>query len=38
MTESEILSDFPDLEHEDFLAVFAFAAERERHLLTDPAA
>lgn len=38
MTEDEILADFPDLEREDFRAVYAFAAERERRLLTDPAA
>lgn len=38
MTEAEILADFPDLEPEDFRAVFAFAADRERRLITDPAA
>jgi len=38
MTESEILIDFPDLEPEDFLAVYAFAADRERRLLVGPAA
>lgn len=38
MTEDEILADFPDLEREDFRAVYGFAAERERRLLTDPAA
>ena len=38
MTETEILTDFPDLEHEDFLAVFAFAADRERRLVASPAA
>ena len=38
MTEAEILADFPDLEHDDFLAVYAFAADRERRLLADPAA
>ena len=27
MTEKEILEDFPDLEHEDFLAVYKFAAD-----------
>jgi len=26
MTEEEILADYDDLEHEDILAVFAFAA------------
>jgi uncharacterized protein (DUF433 family) len=38
MSEDEILSDFPDLEREDFRAVYAFAADRERRLLADPAA
>ena len=38
MTEAEILSDFPDLEHDDFLAVYGFAADRERRLVSDPAA
>lgn len=38
MTEDEILADFPDLEPDDFRAVYTFAAERERRLLTDPAA
>jgi uncharacterized protein (DUF433 family) len=38
MTEEEILRDFPDLERADFLAVYAFAADRERRLITDPAA
>lgn len=32
MTIEEILDDFPDLTHEDILACFAFAAERERNL------
>lgn len=27
MTEAEILQEFPDLEHEDFLAVYAWAAD-----------
>jgi uncharacterized protein (DUF433 family) len=30
MTEEEILADYPDLEHEDLLAVFAFAAQLSR--------
>jgi uncharacterized protein (DUF433 family) len=30
MTESEILTDFPDLELEDIRAALAFAAQRER--------
>lgn len=38
MSTSEILADFPDLEHDDFLAVFAFAADRERRLLVNSAA
>lgn len=38
MSETEILADFPDLERDDFRAVYAFAADRERRLLTDPAA
>jgi len=35
MSEAEILADFPDLKHEDFLAVFAFAADRERGLMVN---
>jgi uncharacterized protein (DUF433 family) len=38
MTEEEILSDFPDLTHEDLKACIAFAADRERKLMTIPAA
>jgi uncharacterized protein (DUF433 family) len=38
MSEDEILADFPLLERDDFRAVYAFAADRERRLLTDPAA
>ena len=38
MSEAEILADFPDLEHEDFLAVFAFAADHERRVIVNPAA
>ncbi len=37
MTEDEILADFPDLEREDIRAVLAFAADRERRLIADPA-
>lgn len=38
MTQQEILSDFPELTTEDFLAFFAFAAARERRVvLTSPA-
>jgi len=38
MTEAQILEDFPDLTHEDLKACIAFAADRERRLLTVPAA
>lgn len=37
-SEAELLTDFPQLTHEDVLACFAFAAERERRLLAIPAA
>lgn len=30
MKEEEILSDFPDLTHDDILAVLSYAADRER--------
>lgn len=33
-TEAELLEDFPQLSHEDVLACLAFAAERERRLMT----
>ena len=36
MTEEEILADFPDLEPEDVRAVLAFAAARERRLISVP--
>lgn len=36
MTEEEILSDFPELTHEDILACIAFAADRERQLAVSP--
>ncbi len=36
MTEVEILEDFPDLEREDIRAALAFAAERERRLVSLP--
>ena len=32
MTQEQILEDFPELEPEDFIACFAFAAHRESHL------
>jgi uncharacterized protein (DUF433 family) len=34
MTQEEILRDFPDLTAEDIKACLAFAADRERRLLT----
>ena len=34
MTEPEILADFPDLTREDIRACLAFAAERERRLVS----
>jgi uncharacterized protein (DUF433 family) len=37
-TEAELLADFPQLTHEDVLACLAFAAEREKRLITASAA
>ena len=37
MTESQILEDFPELTREDIRACLAFAADRERRLLSIPA-
>ena len=37
MTEAEIMADFPDLTVEDIRACLAFAADRERRLLSIPA-
>ncbi|MGH9694934.1 MAG: DUF433 domain-containing protein [Bryobacteraceae bacterium] len=37
MTETEILTDFPDLTAEDLRACLAFAADRERRLASIPA-
>ncbi len=37
MNEGEILADFPDLTAEDLKACLAFAADRERRLITIPA-
>jgi len=34
MSEEEVLSDFPDLTHEDIRACLAFAADRERRLMS----
>ncbi len=36
MSEAEILADFPDLTRDDLLACLAFAADRERRLLSIP--
>lgn len=38
MSEAEVLADFPQLTHEDVRACYAFAAERERRLMSVPAA
>jgi uncharacterized protein (DUF433 family) len=37
MSEDEILDDFPDLTRDDIRACLAFAADRERKLMTIPA-
>ena len=37
MTETQILDDFPDLAAEDIRACLAFAADRERRLMSIPA-
>ena len=37
MTETELLTDFPDLTAEDLRACLAFAADRERRLSSIPA-
>jgi len=34
MNEKEILKDFPELQQEDIRAVLAFAAEREKRMMT----
>jgi uncharacterized protein (DUF433 family) len=36
--EAELITDFPQLTHEDIPACLGFAAERERRLLVLPAA
>ena len=38
MSEAEILAELPDLEREDIQAALAFAAERERRLMSLPPA
>lgn len=38
MSEGEVLADFPDLEREDILACYAYAAERDRRTRDYPAA
>ena len=38
MTQAEILDDFPDLRREDLKACIAYAADRERRLMTVPVA
>ena len=38
MSEEEILADFPDLNRDDIRACLAFAADRERRLISIPAA
>ena len=37
MTETQIIEDFPDLTSEDIRACLAFAADRERRLMSIPA-
>jgi uncharacterized protein (DUF433 family) len=36
MTETEVLADFPQLTHDDLLACLAFAADRERRVMSIP--
>jgi uncharacterized protein (DUF433 family) len=38
MSEDAIVSDFPQLTREDIRACLAFAAERERRVVSSPAA
>jgi uncharacterized protein (DUF433 family) len=38
MSEAQILSDFPDLTAEDVRACLAFAADRERRMVSIPPA
>jgi len=34
MTQAEIQEDFPELTHEDIMSVLAFAADRERQVVS----
>ena len=36
MTEAEIIADFPDLTRDDIRACLAFAADRERRMVSVP--
>ncbi len=38
LAEAELLAEFPQLTREDILQCLAFAAERERRIVIDPAA
>ena len=38
MTEAEIIADFPDLTRDDIRACLAFAADRERRMVSVPPA
>ena len=38
MSEDDVLADFPQLAREDIRACLAFAADRERRLMSVPAA
>lgn len=35
MTAEEIIADFPELEHDDIRACLAFAAQRDRRLMSQ---
>lgn len=35
-SEAELLSDFPQLKHEDVMACLGYAADRERKVTTSP--
>jgi uncharacterized protein (DUF433 family) len=37
-TEDQLLKEFPDLTHDDILACFAYAAERDRRTFVSHAA